>query len=238
MHVAVDQTGRKRNGHPAIEAAKQRALAGVVDGVVAAYVSRFTRNTLYGLTTVAELLDAGRQFFAPECPFDLRTPEGRKYLTGLLAEAEYEGDVKARHFARGVEDAIERGAHLAAPYGLAKGNGKAESLTIVRGGGRAGRARVQAARRRALVGGDRRAAQRLGRAAAPVQAQRHGDAGGVDAQDRPSTGGRQGPEGRLVGVPGHGVQRRLLRRGRAPGDRHPGAVRGGERHEGHEVRRA
>ncbi|HEX6697037.1 MAG TPA: recombinase family protein [Solirubrobacteraceae bacterium] len=131
VHVAVDQTGRKRNGHPAIEAAKGRALAGVVDGVVAAYVSRFTRNTMYGLQTVAELLDAGKQFFAPECPFDLRTPEGRKYLTGLLAEAEYEGDVKARHFARGVEDAIERGAHLAAPYGLAKGNGKAQRLTVV-----------------------------------------------------------------------------------------------------------
>jgi DNA invertase Pin-like site-specific DNA recombinase len=132
VHVAVDQTGRKRTGHPAIEAAKVRALSGVIDGVVAAYVSRFTRNTLYGLTTVAELLDAGKRFFAPECPFDLRTPEGRKYLTGLLAEAEYEGDVKARHFARGVEDAIERGAHLAAPFGLAKGNGKAESLTVVK----------------------------------------------------------------------------------------------------------
>lgn len=131
VHVATDQTGRKRTGHPAIEAAKERALAGVVDGVVAAYVSRFTRNTLYGLQTVAELLDASKFFFAPECPFDLRTPEGRKYLTGLLAEAEYDGDVKARHFARGVEDAIDRGAHLAAPYGLQKGNGKGSSLTVV-----------------------------------------------------------------------------------------------------------
>jgi DNA invertase Pin-like site-specific DNA recombinase len=132
VHVAIDQTGRKRTGHPAIEAAKKRALDGVVDGVVAAYVSRFTRNTLYGLATVAELLDAGRYFFAPECPFDLRTPEGRKYLTGLLAEAEYEGDVKAGHFARGVEEAIERGAHLAARYGYEKGNGKAEPLTVVK----------------------------------------------------------------------------------------------------------
>src|SRR5262245_13413235 len=73
VHVAIDQTGRKRTGHPAVESAKARALDGVVDGVVAAYVSRFTRNTLYGLTTVAELLDNGRYFFAPECPFDLRT---------------------------------------------------------------------------------------------------------------------------------------------------------------------
>lgn len=131
VHVAVDQTGRKRNGHPAIEAAKGRALSGVVDGVVAAYVSRFTRNTLYGLTTVAELLDAKKHFFAPECPFDLRTPEGRKYLTGLLAEAEYEGDVKARHFARGVEESIEDGVHLGEPFGYRKSNGKASKLAIV-----------------------------------------------------------------------------------------------------------
>jgi DNA invertase Pin-like site-specific DNA recombinase len=131
VHVAIDQTGRKRTGHPAIEAAKERALAGVVDGIAAAYVSRFTRNTLYGLTTVAELLDAGKYFFAPECPFDLRTPEGRKYLTGLLAEAEYEGDVKARHFARGVEESIEDGVHLGEPYGYRKSNGKASKLAVV-----------------------------------------------------------------------------------------------------------
>ena len=69
VHVAIDQTGRKRHGHPAIEAAKQRALSGVVDRrVVAPYVSRFSRNTLYGLITVRDLLDAGRYFFIGGLP--------------------------------------------------------------------------------------------------------------------------------------------------------------------------
>jgi DNA invertase Pin-like site-specific DNA recombinase len=133
VHVAIDQSGRKRTGHPAIEAAKARALKGEVDGVVAAYTSRFTRNTRYGLTTVDDLLDAGSRFFALDCPFDdLSSPEGRKYLTALLNEAEYEGAVRARSFARGVEEAIERGAHLQARFGYAKGNGKAERLTVVK----------------------------------------------------------------------------------------------------------
>jgi DNA invertase Pin-like site-specific DNA recombinase len=132
VHVAIDQTGRKRHGHPAIEAAKKRALAGVVDGVVAPYVSRFSRNTLYGLLTVRDLLDAGRYFFAVDCPFeDLRSPDGKKYLTDKLADAEYEGDVKAANFARGVEESIERGVHLQARYGYAKANGKGSGLVIV-----------------------------------------------------------------------------------------------------------
>jgi DNA invertase Pin-like site-specific DNA recombinase len=132
VHVAIDQSGRKRHGHPAIEAAKARALSGAVDGVIAPYVSRFSRNTLYGLTTVRDLLDAGRYFFAVDCPFeDLRSPEGKKYLTDKLADAEYEGDLKAANFARGVEESIERGVHLQARYGYRKSNGGGSGLVVV-----------------------------------------------------------------------------------------------------------
>ena len=131
VHVAIDQTGRKRHGHPAIEAAKQRALSGVVDGVVAPYVSRFSRNTLYGLITVRDLLDAGRYSSRSTARSRICSPEGKKYLTDKLADAEYEGDVKAANFARGVEESIERGVHLQARYGYRKSNGGGSELAIV-----------------------------------------------------------------------------------------------------------
>jgi DNA invertase Pin-like site-specific DNA recombinase len=131
VHVAIDETGAKKTGHPAIEAAKARALGGVVDGVIAPYLSRFTRNTVYGLETVQALLDAGKHFFSPDCPFDLRTPEGEKYLTDKLADARYEWRKLRANFGRGVEEAIERGSHLQAGYGYAKANGKGSGLIVV-----------------------------------------------------------------------------------------------------------
>lgn len=132
VHVAIDESAGK-GGHPAIEAAKERALNGAVDGVVAPYLSRFSRNTLYGLETVQELLDADRHFFSIDCPFDLRTPDGEKYLTDKLAEARYEWRIRKANFARAVQESIERGAHLAARYGYQKANGKGSGLVVVPG---------------------------------------------------------------------------------------------------------
>src|SRR5262245_35005347 len=89
VHEAIDQSAR-HGAHPAIEAAKERALAGEVDGVVAPYLSRFTRNTLYGLQTIRELVDAGAAFFTLDLDgLDLSTPNGKKLLTRELADAEY-----------------------------------------------------------------------------------------------------------------------------------------------------
>lgn len=128
VHVAIDQSARK-GSHPAIEAAKARALAGEVDGIVAPYLSRFTRNTLYGLQTIQELLAAGARFFSLDLEgIDLQSPQGKKLLTRELADAEYESDVRAAHFQRGVKEAIERGVNLAVPYGYRRSAGKGTAL--------------------------------------------------------------------------------------------------------------
>jgi DNA invertase Pin-like site-specific DNA recombinase len=130
VHVAIDESAGK-GAHPAIEAAKKRALAGDVDGVVAPYLSRFSRNTVYGLETVQELLDANKSFFSLDCPFDLRTPEGEKYLTDKLAEARFEWRKARQNFMRAVTESIEDGRHLQARYGYRKANGKGSGLVAV-----------------------------------------------------------------------------------------------------------
>jgi DNA invertase Pin-like site-specific DNA recombinase len=129
VHVAIDASAG-HGSHPAIEAAKERALSGAVDGIVAPYLSRFTRHVVYGLETVEELLNAGRHFFALDCPFDLRTKEGERYFTGVLTEARYEWRVRKDNFARGVSEAIERGVHIGVPFGYRRSNGKGSTLAV------------------------------------------------------------------------------------------------------------
>ena len=129
VHVAIDESAG-HGAHPAIEAAKERALAGVTDGVVAPYLSRFSRHTVYGLETVSDLLGAGKEFFALDCPFDLRTPEGEKYLTDKLADARYEWRRLRDSFARGVRESIERGVHIGVPFGFQRSDGKGSPLAI------------------------------------------------------------------------------------------------------------
>jgi DNA invertase Pin-like site-specific DNA recombinase len=129
VHVAIDSSAGK-GGHPAIEAAKARALSGEVDGVVAPYLSRFTRNVVYGLETVEQLLAAGRSFFALDCPFDLRTPDGERYLTDKLKDARYEWRVRREQFGRGVAEAIERGVAVVVPYGYRRSDGRASPLAV------------------------------------------------------------------------------------------------------------
>jgi DNA invertase Pin-like site-specific DNA recombinase len=129
VHRAIDESAGK-GAYPAIEEAKERALDGITDGAVVAYLSRYSRNTLYGLQTVATLLDAGRHFFAIDCPFNLRTKEGRKYLTNQLAEAEYEWHVRREGFMRGVRDAVANGVHIGVPFGYMRSDGKGTPLAI------------------------------------------------------------------------------------------------------------
>lgn len=128
IHVAIDESGGKGN-HPVIETAKQRALSGDTDGFVAPYLSRFSRNTLYGLNTVQQILDAGKQFYSLDCPFDLRSKEGRKYLTKELADAEFEWHKAKENFARGVREAVvDNGCHIAVSFGYRRSNGKGSPL--------------------------------------------------------------------------------------------------------------
>jgi hypothetical protein len=129
IHRAIDQSARK-GAHPAIEAAKGRALAGVTDGVVVPYVSRYTRNTLYGLQVLQELMSADKQVFSRDVPFDLRTPEGAKYFRDKLSEAEWESDVRAGAFIRGVVTRLSAASTSACPFGYERSAGRGTPLAI------------------------------------------------------------------------------------------------------------
>jgi site-specific DNA recombinase len=127
VHVEVDSSGKTTN-RPALNRAKARALNGEVDGIAAAYLSRFSRNTVEGLLLVQELLDSGRMFVALDCPFDLDTPDGRRFLTYELANAQAERERATLAFNRGVKESIARGVHLGVPFGYRRSGGRATKL--------------------------------------------------------------------------------------------------------------
>jgi DNA invertase Pin-like site-specific DNA recombinase len=128
VHVAIDESAG-HGKHPAIEEAKRRALSGESDGCVSAYLSRSFRNTVYGLETVKAILDAGRHYFSLDCPFDLRTPEGEKYLTDKISQAQYEWRMYKDNFDRNVREAIEAGVHIGVPFGYQRSAGRGSALT-------------------------------------------------------------------------------------------------------------
>jgi hypothetical protein len=127
VHVAIDESAG-HGAHPAIEAAKARALDGDTDGCVAAYISRFARTVLYGLETVNDLLAAGKYFFSPDCPFDLKTPDGERFLTDKLSDARYQWRMYKENFDRNVTEAIERGVHINVPFGYQRSEGRGSPL--------------------------------------------------------------------------------------------------------------
>lgn len=129
VHREIDSSGKTTN-RPALNRAKARALSGEVDGIAAAYLSRFSRNTVEGLLLVQELLDADRRFVALDCPFDLRTPDGRRFLTYELANAQAERERATLAFKRGVAESIARGVHIGVPFGYRRSGGRATPLVI------------------------------------------------------------------------------------------------------------
>jgi hypothetical protein len=128
-HTAIDESAG-HGSHPAIEAAKQRALDGESDGCVSSYLSRSFRHVVYGLTTVKELLDAGKHFYSLDCPFDLRTREGEKFFTDKLGQAQYEWRMYKDNFDRNVREAIERGVHIHIPFGYRRSDGQGTPLAL------------------------------------------------------------------------------------------------------------
>ena len=128
-HTAIDESAG-HGKHPAIEAAKERALGGDTDGCVSAYLSRSFRHVVYGLMTVKELLDAGKHFYSLDCPFDLRTREGEKFFTDKLGQAQYEWRMYKDNFERNVREAIERGVHINVPFGFTRSDGPGTPLAL------------------------------------------------------------------------------------------------------------
>src|SRR4051812_36279817 len=85
VHIERDESGKTTN-RKALREAKEAALNGEVDGIVAAYLSRFSRNTVEGLELVQDLIDAGREFVPLDLlGVDFRSPTGEYILTNQLA---------------------------------------------------------------------------------------------------------------------------------------------------------
>lgn len=121
VHREVDVSG-KTTDRKALNAAKDRVLEGVAHGLVVAYVSRFSRNTIEGLQLVQKILDAGREFIALDLSgMDLRSPAGRQFLTMQLAQAEAERAVRGAELDRSREQSIARGVHPHECFGYRKG---------------------------------------------------------------------------------------------------------------------
>lgn len=120
IHVERDVSGKTTN-RKALKAAKARVMAGDAHGLVAAYVSRFSRNTVEGLELVSDILGVGREFIALDCGgMDFRTPAGELFLTNMLAQARLEWRMRKSDLDKYRGKAIERGVAMHERFGYRK----------------------------------------------------------------------------------------------------------------------
>lgn len=122
VHLEIDVSG-KTTDRKALKEAKARVIDGQADAIAAAYVSRFSRNTVEGLELVQDVLAAGRQFIPLDLlGMDLRSPAGEQFLTMKLAEARAEWRVRQDTFNHYRGKAIKDGKHLTELFGYRKGS--------------------------------------------------------------------------------------------------------------------
>lgn len=122
VHVERDTSGRTTD-RPALNEAKKRALDGETDGIIAAYLTRFTRHTGEGLKLVQDLLDADKRFIPLDIDVDPTTPTGEYVLTIMLGNAWREWRERQAGFNKARRSAIARGVHLSERFGYRKPQG-------------------------------------------------------------------------------------------------------------------
>lgn len=121
VHFERDVSGKTTN-RVALKKAKARVLAGDVDGIAAAYVSRFSRNTVEGLELVNEILSAGREFVALDCMgMDFGSAAGEQFLTMMLAQARAEWRQRKASFDHHREKSVKAGKAPHERFGYRKG---------------------------------------------------------------------------------------------------------------------
>jgi DNA invertase Pin-like site-specific DNA recombinase len=121
VHVEKDVSGKTTN-RKALKAAKARALEGETDGIIAAYLSRFSRNTKEGLELVSDLLDNGRHFVALDMAgIDLSSGTGEQMLTMMLGQARAEWRARKDNFDHYRVKAVKSGKHLTERFGYRLG---------------------------------------------------------------------------------------------------------------------
>lgn len=123
VHIEKDVSGKTTN-RPALNAAKEAALSGETDGVIAAYLTRFTRHTGEGLQLVQDLIDAGKRFIPLDLDVDPTTPNGEFILSVMLSNAWREWRERQAGFNSARKRAIGLKIHLTESFGYRKIHGK------------------------------------------------------------------------------------------------------------------
>jgi site-specific DNA recombinase len=113
----LDESGGRRD-RPLLMRAVERVERGESDGLVVAYLSRFGRSQLDGLTTIERITRAGGVFFSVQQGLDFSTDVGRHMLREMLSWAELELDRTRSTWATARERAIARGVCIGPrPFG-------------------------------------------------------------------------------------------------------------------------
>jgi DNA invertase Pin-like site-specific DNA recombinase len=113
----LDESGGRRD-RPLLMEAIERVERGESDGLVVAYLSRFGRSQLDGLTTIHRITRAGGVFFSVQEGLDFSTDVGRHMLREMLSWAELELDRTRSNWETARQRAIARGVCIGPrPFG-------------------------------------------------------------------------------------------------------------------------
>lgn len=104
----IDQSGGTLE-RPALQEALRRIERGVSGGIVAAYLSRASRDTVQGLALLDRIKAAGGEVYAPNLPDDWTTADGRMITTIQLAIDTGYRQRKREEFERAKAGAIANG---------------------------------------------------------------------------------------------------------------------------------
>lgn len=107
LDVSGGTTNRKL-----LNEAIRRVESGDSGGIIVAKLDRFARNVREGLDSIERISNAGGRFICVEQQFDTGTPQGRFFLTLMLAFAELERENRKRDWKIAKREAIERGVHI------------------------------------------------------------------------------------------------------------------------------
>ena len=116
----LDASGGKQD-RPLLETAIRRVESGETDGVVVAYLSRFTRSLMHALVAIERITKADGTFVSVEEGLDFSSDTGRLVLRFLFSFAEWELDRVRTNWLVASERAIERGVWIGSPpFGYAR----------------------------------------------------------------------------------------------------------------------
>jgi DNA invertase Pin-like site-specific DNA recombinase len=111
VHEDIDASGGNLD-RPGLQAALRRVREGESGGIVAAYLSRASRDTRSGLELLEDITKAGGSVFAPNLPDDYLSADGKMLTTIQLAIDTGYRDRKSEEFERAKIGAVENGIHL------------------------------------------------------------------------------------------------------------------------------